>query len=151
MREAAFAIAQQNGNVTAFKVRSDDIRESVLISISGANSLIRHLADRKRNSGRRKVPLAVAKHDGHAIVSPIVDHKIQIVVAVEIPKSDAMRMRATVDGEGRLRRWCECPVAVAEQHRNVMRVVIRERQIEIAIAIHVTDRDVIRTIPCGKR
>src|SRR5713226_5817961 len=99
LRKAAFAIAKQNGDVAAFKVRSDNVVAAVFINICTANSLIGHLADRKRNSGRSKVSLAVAKHYRDAIVSPIVNHKIQIVIAVEVSEGDAVRMRPTVDSE----------------------------------------------------
>jgi hypothetical protein len=80
-----------------------------------------------------------------------ISNQIQIPVAIEVAGSDAMRM--WLDRHGERRVWCgrEFSSAVAQQHRQLLCLMVCKCEIETAIAVKIADGNIVWTMSGWKR
>src|SRR5260221_3793199 len=108
------------------------------------------LANVEFGARRAKGAITIAEDQQHLILSPAINHEIEFLIAVEIGRRDSVRMRITRHGKWRARRKCKSTFAVAEKHGNEFDSVIRDRHVEIAVAIKVSERDIVRVLSSWK-
>src|SRR5437660_7009389 len=99
--EISVAVAKQNGNRTAFKVRGDDVRIADFVKVGGAQPLIRHLADIEFRARSLKRAVAFTEYHEHFIFGPTIYGDVRFLITIEIRDCDSMRMRVAFNAE-----WC---------------------------------------------
>src|SRR5215468_3985349 len=103
IRSFASLRIQQDGDVSALEVSSDDIGTAVAIHVGGTQALIWMAAYRVLHAGRREAAFAVAEDHGDFVVGPALDGYVDVAVAIEIGGGDAVGVRLRRDREWRAR------------------------------------------------
>jgi hypothetical protein len=122
-----------------------------MVEIGGAQSLIRPMTYRKIPARRRKPSFAIAEEEFNLVCAPTIGDHVGLAVSVEIRDRDSMGMWPGMHIDGRAWRLTKTSFAVAEENREIWGLVIRNDKVEIAVAVHVGDADVVGKMPGRKR
>jgi len=93
--------------------------------------------------------LTVTKHDGDVvIVVAVYGHEVSLAVAIEIGGAQpvSVRLAAAFHDDWRIRCWTKTAASIAVQQRDVIALVTRQGQIEVAVTIQVSERQLARIL-----
>src|SRR5258707_14142909 len=101
------------------------------------------MAGGKELAGSLKAAGAIADEELDLIVAPAIGDDVGMAVSIEVGDGDAVGMRVRVDVGGGRGGGAEGALAVAEKDRNGGGLVVGDDEVEIAVAVHVGDADVV--------
>ena len=137
--KAAVLLGDKDGHVVG--IRRDQFRKAVTRHIGQTHAPVRVAADIDRCCPReRAIPAAPEQPDG--LGRPVVDQEVRVAIGVDVLQSNGVRVWRDVDAESRVVPAFEAPSGNPEEQRDVIRLVVRHREVGKPVFVEIRDGQV---------
>ena len=147
--ERAAAVAAEETERPGAGVGDEHVGVAVGVEVGDGERVRGGAAGERRARGGGEAALAVAEQQGEVVVVLVHGEHVEAAVIVDVDQREAVRVGTLARRpcrDRRARRDGERAGSVAEQERNGVAVVAGGDRVELAVAVHVAQRDLVRRL-----